>query len=122
MKTTDIDNETMESCDRQCENMAPENCSCCSDRKKNRSPEEKKKLMNRLKRIEGQVRGLEKMIEGDAYCPDVLIQASAINSAMNDFSKELLASHLRSCVVEDIRSGKDEAVDELVELLRKLMK
>lgn len=122
MKTTDIDNETMESCDRQCENMSYENCSCCSDRKKNRSPEEKKKLMNRLKRIEGQVRGLEKMIEGDAYCPDVLIQASAINSAMNGFSKELLASHLRSCVVEDIRSGKDEAVDELVELLRKLMK
>ncbi len=122
MKTTDIDNETMESCDRQCDNMSPENCSCCSDRKKNRSPEEKKKLMNRLKRIEGQVRGLEKMIEADAYCPDVLIQASAINSAMNGFSKELLASHLRSCVVEDIRSGKDEAVDELVELLRKLMK
>ncbi|WP_417027438.1 metal-sensing transcriptional repressor [Baileyella intestinalis] len=102
--------------------MSPENCSCCSDRKKNRSPEEKKKLMNRLKRIEGQVRGLEKMIEADAYCPDVLIQSSAINSAMNGFSKELLASHLRSCVVEDIRSGKDEAVDELVELLRKLMK
>ena len=96
----------------------------CSDgtRKKMRSEKEFKDLMNRLKRIEGQVRGVEGMLEKDAYCPDILIQVSAINSALNSLNKVLLASHIRSCVAEDIRSGKEESVDELVCLLQKLMK
>ena len=93
---------------------------CC--RKKIRGDQERHDLMNRLKRIEGQVRGLQRMLEEDAYCPDILIQASAVNSALNSFCKVLLANHLRSCVTEDIRAGRDEAVDELVDTLQKLMK
>ncbi len=95
---------------------------CCCERKKKRSEEEYKLLMNRLKRIEGQVRGVEKMLENDAYCPDILIQVSAINSALNSFNKVLLASHMKSCVVNDIRAGKDEVVDELVDTLQRIMK
>ncbi|MBQ1545400.1 MAG: metal-sensing transcriptional repressor, partial [Clostridia bacterium] len=82
----------------------------------------KKALMNRQNRIEGQIRGIRKMVEEDAYCPDILIQASAANSAMNSFSKELLAAHVRGCVADDIREGNDETIDELVTVLRKLMK
>ena len=93
-----------------------------SERKKHRSEKEQRDLMNRLKRIEGQVRGIQKMLEGDAYCPDILVQVSAVNSALNSFSKTLLASHMRSCVVEDIRGGREEAIDELVETLQKVMK
>ena len=95
---------------------------CCCGRKKKRSEEEFKSLMNRLKRIEGQVRGVEKMLENDAYCLDILTQVSAINSALNSFNKELLASHMKSCVVNDIRAGKDEVIDELVATLQKIMK
>ena len=95
---------------------------CCRTRKKHRSEKEYQDLMNRLKRIEGQVRGLQKMLEGDTYCPDILVQVSAVNSALNSFSKTLLASHMRTCVVEDIKAGREEAVDELVETLRKVMK
>lgn len=94
---------------------------CCA-RKKMRTDEEKKKLRNRLKRIEGQIRGIEGMLEKDAYCPDILIQVSAVNCALNSFNKELLAQHIRSCVADDIRAGKDEAIDELVHVLQKLMK
>ena len=78
--------------------------------------------MNRLKRIEGQVRGVQRMLEEDAYCPDILIQVSAISSALASFNKVLLAGHIRSCVTDDIRAGKDGTVDELVETLQKLMK
>jgi DNA-binding FrmR family transcriptional regulator len=100
---------------------------CCKtdgtqNRKKIRSEQEKRDLMNRLKRIEGQVRGLQRMLEEDAYCPDVLTQASAVQAALNGFCRTLLASHLHSCVTEDIRAGRDEAVDELMEILKKLMK
>ncbi len=100
---------------------------CCQKngiggRKKIRDEGEKRDLMNRLKRIEGQVRGLERMLEEDAYCPDILVQASAVNSALNSFSRTLLANHLHSCVTEDIRAGRDEAVDELMETLKKMMK
>ena len=95
---------------------------CCCERKKKRSEEELKSLLNRLKRIEGQVRGVEKMLENDAYCPDILTQVSAINCALNSFNKELLASHMKSCVVNDIRAGKDEVIDELVATLQKIMK
>ena len=97
--------------------------SCCShERKKIRGDRERRELMNRLKRIEGQVRGLERMLDEDAYCPDMLDQASAVNSAMNSFCRTLLANHLRTCVSEDIRAGREDAVDELMETLRKLMR
>lgn len=87
-----------------------------------RTDEQKKRLVNRLKRIEGQVCGIQRMIEEDAYCNDILIQSAAVNAAMNAFNKELLASHIRSCVARDIRDGKDEVIDELVQTLQKLMK
>ena len=79
-------------------------------------------LLNRLCRIEGQVRGLQEMQKSDAYCPDNLIQVSAVGAAMNSFSKELLASHIRTCVADGIRQGDDEVIDELVTTLQKLMK
>ena len=95
---------------------------CCCERHKERSPEEYKALMNRLNRIEGQIRGIKGMVENGAYCPDILVQSAAVNAAVNAFNKELLASHIRSCVVSDIRDGKDEVIDELVCTLQKLMK
>ena len=95
---------------------------CCCERHKERSPEEYKTLMNRLNRIEGQIRGIKGMVENGAYCPDILVQSAAVNAAVNAFNKELLASHIRSCVVNDIRNGKDEVIDELVCTLQKLMK
>lgn len=95
---------------------------CCCNKMTSRPEEEKKKLLNRLKRIEGQVRGIQAMIENDAYCNDVLIQSAAINAAVNAFNKALLASHIHSCVARDIREGKDEVIDELVETMQKLMK
>lgn len=94
----------------------------CCERKKKRSEEEYRLLMNRLKRIEGQVRGVEKMLENDAYCPDIIVQVSAITSALNSFNKVLLTSHMKSCVVQDIRAGKDEAIDELADTLQRIMK
>ncbi|MCQ2552921.1 MAG: metal-sensing transcriptional repressor [Clostridia bacterium] len=95
---------------------------CCCAKKKQRSDEEYKKLINRLNRIEGQVRGLKKMIEEDAYCTDVLVQSSAVNAAINAFNKELLSSHIKSCVIEDIKNGKEDVVDDLVATLQKLMR
>lgn len=98
-------------------------CMGCKHKTKTRSDKERKDMMNRLSRIEGQVRGIKKMVENDVYCPDILIQVSAINAALNSFNKVLLAEHLRSCVVNDIKEGKeDEAIDELVLVLQKLMK
>ena len=93
-------------------------CCRCSQRKKERSPEEYKKLIHRLNRIEGQIRGIRSMVESGAYCPDILGQAAAVNA----FNKELLAAHIRTCVAEDIRAGRDETIDELVTTLQKLMK
>ena len=98
------------------------NCPHCGTRKKMRTEEEQRALLSRLKRAEGQIRGIERMVENDAYCPDILIQVSAVTSALNSFNKELLASHVKSCVAEDIREGKEETVDEMVKLLQKLMK
>ena len=95
---------------------------CCCCKKTERSEEERRALMNRLSRIEGQVRGVKRMVEEDAYCPDILIQVSAINAALNSFNKVLLANHIRTCVARDIRAGKDETIDELVATLQKLMK
>lgn len=97
------------------------NCKC-NDKKTKRAENEKKKLMNRLKRIEGQVRGIENMLKEDAYCNDILIQSAAIVAAMNAFNKELLACHIKSCVVRDIRNGNGEVIDELVDTIQKLMK
>ena len=93
-----------------------------SECKTAREAEEKKKLMNRLNRIEGQIRGIQKMLENDAYCNDILVQSSAVSAAMNAFNKELLSSHIHSCVVRDIQEGKTEVVDELMNTLQKLMK
>ena len=87
-----------------------------------RDEELKKKLLNRLRRIEGQVRGIEAMIEDDAYCNDVLVQSAAVNAAVNAFNKELLACHIRGCVRRDLLEGRDEVVDELVATMQKLMK
>ena len=94
----------------------------CSHRTKARDVNEYKYLLNRLSRIEGQVRGVRGMVEKDAYCTDILIQVSAINAALNSFNKVLLAIHINTCVAEDLGTGKDEAIDELVKLLQKLMK
>ena len=94
----------------------------CSCRKRIRDEKEKRDLMNRLKRIEGQVRGLQRMLDEDAWCPDILTQASAVNSAVNSFCRTLLASHLRTCVTEDILTGHEETMDELMDTLQKLMK
>jgi DNA-binding FrmR family transcriptional regulator len=102
------------------ENMEKQNC--CSNKKKERSEKEYKDLLNRLKRIEGQVRGVEKMVEKDAYCVDILTQVSAITAALNSFNKTLLANHIRTCVADGIREGNDETIDELVTTLQKLMK
>ena len=98
-----------------------EHC-CHCDKKKARSEEELRALTNRLSRIEGQVRGLKEMLQRDAYCPDILVQVSAVTSALNSFSKELLSSHIRTCVADGIRQGDEEVVDELVGVLQKLMK
>ena len=99
-----------------------ENCCCGLSKTTTRDPEKKKKLLNRLKRIEGQVRGLQAMLQRDAYCYDILIQSSAVNAAVNAFNKEILAHHIEGCVARDIREGKDEVIEELVTILQKLMK
>ena len=95
---------------------------CGCHRTKERSEEEYKRLIHRLNRIEGQIRGIRGMVEKSAYCPDILAQAAAANAALNAFSKELLANHIKTCVAQDIRAGKDETIDELLVTLRKLMK
>ena len=99
------------------------NKECCSGEKNtHRTDEEKKKLINRLNRIEGQVRGIRGMIEKDAYCADVLVQSAAVNAAINSFNKDLLSRHIHSCVVRDIKNGDEEVIDELMKLISKLMK
>ena len=95
---------------------------CCSGKHKERTDKEYRDLMNRLKRIEGQVRGIQTMLEKDAYCTDILCQVSAVNAALNSFNKKLLANHIRTCVADNIRQGNDEVVEELVNALQKLMK
>ena len=98
------------------------NKACGECRKKVRSEEEVQNLVNRLNRIEGQVRGLRGMVEKSAYCVDILTQVSAVQAALNAFSKTLLGTHIKTCVVDDIRAGNDEAVDELLATLQKLMR
>ncbi|MBQ8184188.1 MAG: metal-sensing transcriptional repressor [Lachnospiraceae bacterium] len=98
-----------------------ESC-CCCQKKKHRETEEYRNLLNRLSRIEGQVRGVRNMVEEERYCVDILNQVSAIQSALNSFNKELLSSHIKTCVVEDIRRGDEQVVDELCEAIKKLMR
>ena len=96
---------------------------CCGAEKTTRRTEETKKaLLNRLSRMEGQIRGIRNMLENDAYCNDILIQSAAVTAAMNAFNRELIASHLRTCVARDLREGNEEVIDELVVTLQKLMK
>ena len=101
-------------------------CPCCSGKgvhsHKLRTDDEKKKLLNRLRRAEGQIRGIERMVEEDAYCPDIMVQIQAAISALNAFNRELLAKHIRGCIADDIRNGNDAVIDELARLTEKLMK
>lgn len=102
--------------------MSEIKCECCAPKSKERSEKEYKDLLNRLSRIEGQVRGVKAMLERDAYCTDIITQVTAINAALNSFNKVLLANHIKTCVTQDIKDGKEETVDELVVILQKLMK
>ena len=97
-------------------------CKECCHKTKERSEKEYKDMMNRLSRIECQIRGIKGMIEKNAYCPEILIQVAAANAALNSFNKLLLANHIRTCVAEDIRNGRDETIDELVVTIQKLMR
>ena len=97
-----------------------QNGQCC--RTKERSEKEYRDLLHRLNRIEGQIRGIRGMVEKNAYCPDILIQVAAVNSALHSFNKVLLGNHIRTCVTEDIRQGREETVEELLAVLQKLMK
>lgn len=99
-----------------------QNGDCCCERTKERSPEEYKDLINRLSRIEGQIRGLKRMVEEGAYCPDILTQSAAASSALSSFNRVLMSNHIKSCVIDDVRAGNDETVDELLGVLQKLMK
>ena len=94
----------------------------CCNKTKERAEAEYKSLINRLNRIEGQVRGIRGMVERDVYCTDILIQVSAVNAALNAFNKELLENHIRSCVARDMREGKEETIEELIMTLQKMMK
>ena len=93
---------------------------CC--RRKHRESAEYEALIRRLSRIEGQVRGVKGMVEKEAYCTDILTQVSAIQSALNAFSRELLGNHIRTCVVTDLQNGQTEVVDDLLNTIQKLMK
>ncbi|WP_455949960.1 metal-sensing transcriptional repressor [Eubacterium sp.] len=95
---------------------------CCNNKTKKRNVIEKKDLVLRLSKIEGQVRGVKKMVENDVYCTDILIQVSAITAALNSFNKVLLSNHINTCVADNIQQGNMEVVDELVRTLQKLMK
>lgn len=96
-------------------------CECCH-KTKVRSEEEYKALIHRLNRIEGQIRGIKGMVERNAYCTDIIIQVAAANAALNAFNRELLSNHIKTCVAEDIKAGKDDTVSDLLATLQKLMK
>ena len=95
---------------------------CCECRHKHRDPKEEKDLINRLNRIEGQIRGIKTMVQEERYCTDILVQVSAVQSALNSFSTKLLSNHIKSCVVQDIEEGKgEEAINELCETIKKML-
>lgn len=95
---------------------------CCTHKTKERSDTEYKDLIHRLNRIEGQVRGIKGMVERDAYCTDILVQSAAVSAAINSFNRVLLENHIKTCVIRDVKEGKEETVDELLVTLKKLMK
>ena len=99
-----------------------ENRECCAHKTKVRPEEEYKKLIHRLNRIEGQIRGIRGMVEKNVYCTDILVQVAAVNAALAAFNRELLAEHIKTCVKQDILDGKDETIDELLATLQKMMK
>ena len=101
--------------------MEKTKCACCH-KTKERSEAEDKALIHRLNRIEGQIRGIKGMVENNAYCTDILMQAAAANAALNAFNRELLSNHIRTCVVDDVRAGKEDTLDDLLATLQKLMK
>ena len=105
---------------RPADQAAEKECPC--HKTKERSREEYTLLIHRLNRIEGQVRGIRGMVEKNAYCTDILVQAAAVNAALKAFSRELLSQHIKTCVKKDILAGKDETMDELLDALQKLMK
>ncbi len=107
---------------KDCCDALPAEKSCSCHKSKERDPEELKRLIHRLNRIEGQIRGIRGMLDRNAYCPDILAQAAAASAALNAFSRQLLSDHIRSCVVNDVRAGNEEIVDELLLTLQKLMK
>ena len=104
----------------ECSGQEKRECTC--HKTKERSEKEYKDLIHRLNRIEGQVRGIKGMVEKDAYCTDILTQVAAVSAALNSFNKVLLANHIKTCVTQDIREGREDTVDELVATLQKLMK
>lgn len=97
---------------------------CCQDRARSapRDDAELKDLIHRLNRMEGQIRGIRGMVERNAYCTDIMVQVAAVNAALNAFNRQLLTTHIRTCVAEDIRQGHQEAVDDLLNTMKKLMK
>ena len=101
--------------------MENEQTNCCC-KTTERSEEDRKKLIHRLNRIEGQIRGIRAMVERNAYCPDILVQSAAVNAAVNAFNRELIAAHIHNCVVRDVKEGNEDVIDELVATLQKLMK
>ncbi len=101
--------------------MPEKKCACC-EKKTERSEEERRRLINRLSRIEGQIRGIKGMVERNAYCPDILTQCAAASAALNSFNRDLIGNHIRGCVLRDIKEGDDGVIDELVDTLQKLMK
>lgn len=122
-----MDNGKLESMETEEMNEAVEEqeeaaCENCTQKSKERSGKEYKDMINRLSRIEGQVRGIKGMVEKNAYCTDILVQVAAVNAALNSFNRVLLAEHIKTCVTQDIRDGKEETVDELIQTLKKLMK
>lgn len=102
--------------------MDENKCCCCGEKSTERSAAERTRLIHRLNRIEGQIRGIRGMIEKDAYCTDVLVQSAAVNAAVNAFNRDLIASHIKGCVVRDLKAGDESVIDELVVTLQKLMK
>ena len=103
------------------ENKEKTEC-CCCHKTKQRSEEEYKALLNRFNRIEGQIRGIKRMLQENAYCTDIINQVAAANAALNAFNKELLSNHIKTCVTDDIKAGKEDTVDDLLRTLQKLMK
>ena len=98
-----------------------EGCPACT-KMTHRESEEKKRMINRLSRIEGQIRGIRGMMENDAYCADILTQTAAVNAALNSFNRDLIAAHIKGCVLRDLREGDESVIDELVVTLQRLMK